>query len=216
VLSGLITAETANSLTLRRQEGKDDVLLRSDIEEIASAGRSLMPEGLERDLSPRDIADVVAFVARSGPSPKQVEGNRPESVRPGADGTVVLPAAAAEIFGPSLTFEPHYGNLGYWSSPEDHAAWSFEAPREGTYDVFLNYACPADVSGNAWVITSGTERIEGRVSSTGSWDNYRTRQKVGQIRLQPGRQRLQVSPAPNLRGSLMDLREVVLAPRGSR
>jgi putative membrane-bound dehydrogenase-like protein len=215
VLSGLIAAETANSLTLRQQEGKDEVLLRVDIDEIASAGRSLMPDGLERDLSPRDIAHVIAFVASSGPSPKQVDGNKPEVVRPDTDGSIVLAAATAEIFGPSLTFEPHYGNLGYWSSPDAHAAWTFEASRDGTYDVFLNYACPADVSGNRWRITAGTQQIDGRVSSTGSWDNYRTRQKVGEVTLEPGRHRLQIAPERGLRGALMDLREVRLSPRNS-
>ena len=52
VLTGLIASETATAVTLRRQEGKEDVLLRSDIEEMAASGQSLMPEGLEKDLKP--------------------------------------------------------------------------------------------------------------------------------------------------------------------
>jgi putative membrane-bound dehydrogenase-like protein len=68
VLTGLIASESATSLTLRRQDGKDDVMLRSDIQEMAAAGGSLMPEGLEKDLKPRDLADLIAFLASSGPS----------------------------------------------------------------------------------------------------------------------------------------------------
>ena len=54
VLSGLIASETASAVTLRRQEGKEDVVLRREIEEMAASGQSLMPEGLEKDLTPRD------------------------------------------------------------------------------------------------------------------------------------------------------------------
>jgi len=66
VLSGMIAAETANSVTLRRQEGKEDVLLRREIDELTSSGQSLMTEGLETELSPRDLADLIAFLTSLG------------------------------------------------------------------------------------------------------------------------------------------------------
>jgi putative heme-binding domain-containing protein len=62
VLNGLIAAESATAVTLRRQDGKEDVLLRSQIEEMAASGQSLMPEGVEKDLRPRDMADLIAFL----------------------------------------------------------------------------------------------------------------------------------------------------------
>jgi putative membrane-bound dehydrogenase-like protein len=68
VLSGVIVAETATSVTLRRQEGREDVLLRADIEAMAGSGRSLMPEGLEKDLSPKDLADLIAYLAATRPT----------------------------------------------------------------------------------------------------------------------------------------------------
>ena len=67
VLTGMIAAETATSVTLRRQEGQTDVLLRADIEEMATSGQSLMPEGLEKDLTPRDLADLIAFLGTAKP-----------------------------------------------------------------------------------------------------------------------------------------------------
>lgn len=60
--SGMIVEETATSITLARPDGKRDVLLRIDIEQLASSGKSFMPEGLEKDLSAQDLADVIAFV----------------------------------------------------------------------------------------------------------------------------------------------------------
>ncbi|HEX8201584.1 MAG TPA: HEAT repeat domain-containing protein, partial [Isosphaeraceae bacterium] len=62
VLSGMIAGETAVGVTLRRQEGQQDDLLRDEIEAIAGSGQSLMPEGLEQDLSPQDLADLIAYL----------------------------------------------------------------------------------------------------------------------------------------------------------
>jgi len=68
VLNGLIANESATSITLRRQDGKQDVLLRTEIQEMAAAGQSLMPEGVEKDLKPRDLADLIAFLASAAPA----------------------------------------------------------------------------------------------------------------------------------------------------
>src|SRR5207248_2802541 len=46
-LTGIISAETASSLSLKRAEGQTETVLRADIDEIVSSGVSLMPEGLE-------------------------------------------------------------------------------------------------------------------------------------------------------------------------
>ena len=70
VLNGLIANETGTSVTLRRQDGKDDALLRSEIEEMTASGQSFMPEGLEKDLKPQDLADLIAYLAASGPPRK--------------------------------------------------------------------------------------------------------------------------------------------------
>ena len=65
VLSGLIAGETASAVTLRRQEGRDVVLLRSQIDEMAGSGQSLMPEGIEKDLTPQELADLIAFLGEA-------------------------------------------------------------------------------------------------------------------------------------------------------
>ena len=69
-ISGIIVSESATALTLKRAEGVTDVIPRSDIEAVASTGLSLMPEGLEKGLTPQDLADLMAFVKSiQGPSP---------------------------------------------------------------------------------------------------------------------------------------------------
>jgi putative membrane-bound dehydrogenase-like protein len=61
-LSGIIAAETATTVTLRRADGTDTVL-RSRIEDLRSVGVSLMPEGLEKTIPPADMTDLLAFLA---------------------------------------------------------------------------------------------------------------------------------------------------------
>lgn len=61
-MTGLIAAESAAALTLRRAENASDTVLRSDIEELQSTGLSLMPEGLEKQLDKQAVADVIAYL----------------------------------------------------------------------------------------------------------------------------------------------------------
>lgn len=60
--TGVIVAETPHAVTLRAAEGKEQVLLRSEIEELRSAGQSLMPEGLEQKITPQEMADLIAYL----------------------------------------------------------------------------------------------------------------------------------------------------------
>jgi putative membrane-bound dehydrogenase-like protein len=62
VLTGLIAAETASGLTLKRAENQTDTVLRQDIDEVRSTGTSLMPEGLEKSVGVAEMADLLAFL----------------------------------------------------------------------------------------------------------------------------------------------------------
>lgn len=61
-LSGIIVAETPNSIALRSPGGIEEVILRSDIKELRSSGVSVMPEGFETAMQPQDLADLIAYV----------------------------------------------------------------------------------------------------------------------------------------------------------
>ena len=75
VLNGIIVSESAASVTIRRAEGKQDVVPRGDIDELVSSGRTLMPEGLEKDVSRQDIADLIAFI-KSLRAPNSAAGTK--------------------------------------------------------------------------------------------------------------------------------------------
>ena len=67
VLTGLIASETPSSLTLRQPLGKEETVLRDQVEEISAGSQSLMPQGLEKNISRREFADLLAYLKGEGP-----------------------------------------------------------------------------------------------------------------------------------------------------
>ncbi|MCS7167920.1 MAG: c-type cytochrome [Gemmatales bacterium] len=61
-ITGIIAAEAPNSITLKRAENQTETVLRSDIEAIQSTGVSLMPDGLEKEITIEQMADLLAFL----------------------------------------------------------------------------------------------------------------------------------------------------------
>jgi putative heme-binding domain-containing protein len=211
-LSGMIASETASAITLTRQDGQSDVLLRADLEALKNSGQSLMPEGLERDLTPADLADLIAYI-NAPKTPKSVPGNRPEVVRQGTNGAIRLKATSASIYGDTLTFEPENANLGYWQSANDRALWTFHVDRPGTYTVTLEWACADDSAGNTYQIRVGNSVARHEVSRTGpNWATYQSI-FVAEFKLPAGEHRLDIRPEGAIHGALFDLRSVTLTPR---
>jgi putative heme-binding domain-containing protein len=67
--AGMIASETGNSITLVEQANKQHLLLRTQLEEIRGTGKSLMPDGLEKDLTHQDLADLISYILANPPSP---------------------------------------------------------------------------------------------------------------------------------------------------
>jgi putative membrane-bound dehydrogenase-like protein len=64
VVTGMIAGETDAGLTLRRAEKQEEAILRAEIDEIASSGKSLMPEGMEQKIKPEEMADLIAYLKK--------------------------------------------------------------------------------------------------------------------------------------------------------
>jgi putative membrane-bound dehydrogenase-like protein len=62
IATGILTTETATSITLKQQGGKEAVIPRAEIDELRSSGQSLMPEGLERNIPHQEMADLLSFI----------------------------------------------------------------------------------------------------------------------------------------------------------
>lgn len=61
-ITGMITAETANSLTLRKVDGTSQSILRVEIDELNSTNLSFMPEGIEKQIDEQGMADLLAYL----------------------------------------------------------------------------------------------------------------------------------------------------------
>src|SRR5262249_42739172 len=138
----------------------------------------------EKDLKPQDLADLFAFLRSNKPAlaAKQFPGNKPAVVRPGADGSIALTPATCSIYGPSLVLEKEYGNLGFWSSPDDRAEWEIDVAKAGEYEVKLDYACAPEAAGNVLLLLGDEGKLTYKVAETANWDTYR-QARVGKLTL---------------------------------
>ncbi|RMG32461.1 MAG: hypothetical protein D6725_17595 [Planctomycetota bacterium] len=60
--NGLIVADDGRFVVLRQAEGRERVIPRSEIAELRASGKSLMPEGIEKDVTVQQMADLLAFL----------------------------------------------------------------------------------------------------------------------------------------------------------
>jgi len=210
-LTGMLAAETSTSVTLLGQDGKSTTVLRAEIDALKSTGKSLMPEGLEKDISPRELRDAIAYLRRHASPPKKFAGNEPATVFPEDDGALKLLATNARIYGPSLVFEDQYRNLGYWQSTDDRAVWTIAVRKAGRYRCVIDYAAHADSAGDRYVVEVGDQTIGGSVVSTGEWDQYRTRE-VGVLQLEAGTHELVMRGLGPIKSAMIDLRGIRLYP----
>ena len=62
IVNGMISNESAASITLLRGENLSETIQRSDIAEMKSSKMSLMPEGLENQVDLQGMADLIAYL----------------------------------------------------------------------------------------------------------------------------------------------------------
>jgi putative heme-binding domain-containing protein len=67
VLTGLVSEENEQRVVLKLQGGKVETIARDEIEEMTVSPLSLMPEGLEKQLMPEELADLFAFLVLDRP-----------------------------------------------------------------------------------------------------------------------------------------------------
>ncbi len=68
-LSGIVISETPTSITLAQADGKQELVLRKDIDELKAIPVSIMPEDLYKQVSPQELANLLAWIRQP---PKQV------------------------------------------------------------------------------------------------------------------------------------------------
>ena len=81
----------------------------------------------------------------------------------------------------------------------------------GEYEVWFDYACPAGLDVNRYVLQAGNRQLVGKVLGGGTWDDYKIR-KVGTLWLAGGKGQVTLKSVGQPRGALLDLRSVRLVP----
>lgn len=78
IITGLLVEDNPQRVVLKMQGGKLETIARGDIEEVLVSKVSLMPEGVEKQLKPQEIADLFAFLTLdrppSDPRAKKIPG----------------------------------------------------------------------------------------------------------------------------------------------
>ena len=67
VMTGLVAEDNDQRVVLKVQGGKLETIARGDIEQMETSKLSLMPENLEQQLKPEEIADLFAFITLDKP-----------------------------------------------------------------------------------------------------------------------------------------------------
>ena len=66
VLTGMLAGESKTSIELINAQGKKEVVLREDIDELIASKKSLMPEGFEGQMNRVEMRDLLEFLAVKG------------------------------------------------------------------------------------------------------------------------------------------------------
>jgi putative heme-binding domain-containing protein len=67
VVTGLVVEDSDQRVVLKVQGGKDEVIAKDDVEATKVSELSLMPEGIEKQYSPQELADLFAYITLDKP-----------------------------------------------------------------------------------------------------------------------------------------------------
>ncbi|HLU90618.1 MAG TPA: hypothetical protein VKZ51_12350, partial [Cyclobacteriaceae bacterium] len=82
----------------------------------------------------------------------------------------------------------------------------------GSYSVVLEWSVSDQEAGKAFVLTTGSEALRGKVGKTGSWETFKS-ERIGDIVLDKGYNKVVFKAAEAFdEGALLDLREIRLIP----
>jgi len=91
ILTGLLAEDNDQRVVLKVQGGKLETIARKDVEEMSVSKLSMMPEDLEKQLKPQELADLFAYITLdkppTDPSARQLPGVRAPAAREVTDST---------------------------------------------------------------------------------------------------------------------------------
>ena len=158
-------------------EGKIPLEIRAD---------DAMGPAIRLDKAAGALQDFVVTIALEGRTKLS------ETILPAADGSVVLPPRLAKCHGGLRLNEVNIAgltgseeSLGYWTSPNAGAAWTFRTQRPARYAVELRYGAPAASDGSVIALVFGEQALPFKIRPTGNWTRFAAA-RVGEIALPAG------------------------------
>lgn len=76
IVSGLVVEDSPNRITLKVQGGMLEMIPRAEVEQVSISANSLMPEGLEKQITPAEMADLFAFLVLEKPPGSDSTGRK--------------------------------------------------------------------------------------------------------------------------------------------
>ena len=131
-------------------------------------------------------------------------------VKAGPGGAALLSAADAKAVGPKIKYLPQCKALGEWTE-KDYAEWKLDVPKDGLYDVFVEWSLDDKQAGNQYAFEIGGTFLNVKTTGTGGWETFKTA-KIGQMRLKAGVQTAVLTPIGRFKTALLNLRGVNLVP----
>jgi len=169
---GILSEETATTVTLTTIGGHAQTLSRQNLVSLETMAFSLMPEGLEAGLDSQQMADLLAFLNSSDESLK---------IRAEANGEISLPANRSIISGTSAYYNPENDSID-WIRPGDSVEWTAYDIQPGRYDIFGEAGLKDEHAGRPFVLHMNDTFVTGAVPYSRGMDRFRKR-KFGNIEI---------------------------------
>jgi alpha-L-fucosidase len=134
------------------------------------------------------------------------------TLAPAADGSIKLPAEAAELHGSQIQTESHgdVTNIGFWDKPDEWASWSnVKVTKAGAYEISVSVAGPR--STEVTVDVAGQELV-GKLTKTGDFETFQP-QTLGRVEVKDaGSIVVKVRPRDSQNWHAVNLSAITLKP----
>ena len=152
-------------------------------------------DGLVVKLPANKISEFTTALKISGSNLKNIPFvTLTPSLKPDAQGNIVLGADDADLHGNQLRAEDHGGvsNLGFWDKADEWASWKVNFPKSGEFTITASVASVS--GGSEFVVAVQDQQLAGKAPKTSGWDQF-TQVNLGQIRIgQAGEKEVQIRP----------------------
>lgn len=127
--------------------------------------------------------------------------------------TIILAAKNAITHSEKMRYEPNPKKncLGFWTNPDDWAAWTFAVKTPGTYNVEVTQGCGGGNGGSDVEVSHGEQTLTFIVEDTGGFQKWQARE-IGTLVLKAGQQALEIRPKSKKKSAVMDIHLIRLIP----